>query len=113
MSSDTNELDKIYPENKVDRQIEQFAIDFGIPMESYKYNHKTMVITFHCVDASPSEINRWQWQIPAFVIGGHYKLIATKEQQARIDELIELSKYDHMVAVSLIKDRIKELKGDI
>lgn len=73
-----------------DAQIRQFAKDFDIPMESYKWNQKTQVITFHCIEATPSEINRWDWQVPAFVVGGHYEaikstLLRLREQAVKID----------------------------
>jgi len=79
-------------------QIEQFAKDFEIPMESFKYNQKRLVITFHCVDASPSEVNRWTWEVPAFVIKKHYALIASeviRGQKAVCQVILNTCKYDN------------------
>ena len=109
--TDKNPTDDLRSET--DRLIKQFAVDFNIPMESYKYNEKRLIVTYHCVDASPSEVDRWGWQVPAFVIKMHYELfIAQLEQiQSEIHDIYAEDASDYAAQVhQLLTKKIEEYK---
>jgi hypothetical protein len=107
--------DAVNEENTEVRQktkatIEQFAKDFNIDYESYKYNEKTLVVTFTCVDTSPSEISYYSWSVPAFVISTYQHKLAQEANKTRLDTISDMiiECYNHDNPMDIAKELIEE-----